>query len=272
MHELAERIAKHPCFGAKGGYGRIHLPVAPDCNIACGYCERRIEKGSCRPGTAEKIMAPEEAMEYIEQNHTAENNLKVAGIAGPGEPLYNENTFETLALLRDRYPHLVRCLSTNGLLLSQALPRLEELEVDSITVTLNTLRPETAEKVYAGTGQVSAEEFLERQQDGIRRAADMGFAVKVNMVYIPGVNSEEVREIAVFAQKSGAAIMNVMPLIPQGRFANTPVPDPGEIEDARVLAGCFIDQLTGCAQCSADAVGLTPCGRLRKRGPVILDR
>ena len=30
---------RHPCFNpeAKGQYGRVHLPVAPKCNIKCNF-------------------------------------------------------------------------------------------------------------------------------------------------------------------------------------------------------------------------------------------
>lgn len=35
-------IHGHPCFGGKRHQnGRIHLGVAPRCNIKCGYCTRR---------------------------------------------------------------------------------------------------------------------------------------------------------------------------------------------------------------------------------------
>lgn len=45
-------LETHPCFTAKcSDYARIHLPVAPKCNMQCNYCLR---KYSCvnesRPG------------------------------------------------------------------------------------------------------------------------------------------------------------------------------------------------------------------------------
>ena len=43
--------------------------------------------------------------------------IKVVGIAGPGEPLANEETFETLRRLHEQYPDVIKCISTNGLLL-----------------------------------------------------------------------------------------------------------------------------------------------------------
>ena len=40
----ARTQSEHPCFGGDHSKaGRIHLPVAPGCNIKCGFCERRFD-------------------------------------------------------------------------------------------------------------------------------------------------------------------------------------------------------------------------------------
>jgi len=36
--------------------------------------------------------------------------VKVIGIAGPGEPLANPETFEALRLVHEEFPHLIMCL------------------------------------------------------------------------------------------------------------------------------------------------------------------
>ena len=43
--EIQDRVGEHPCFsrGAHFQYGRLHLPVAPSCNIQCAYCDRRFD-------------------------------------------------------------------------------------------------------------------------------------------------------------------------------------------------------------------------------------
>lgn len=84
--------------------------------------------------------------------------------------------------------------------------------------------------------------------------------LKINTVLIPGINDREVREVAQFAQKTGASIMNIMPLIPHADFLGRPVPTAEQLESARVVAGCFVSQHRGCAQCRADAVGIPKCG------------
>jgi nitrogen fixation protein NifB len=36
---------EHPCFSenARHTTGRIHLPVAPKCNIQCNFCDRKYD-------------------------------------------------------------------------------------------------------------------------------------------------------------------------------------------------------------------------------------
>ena len=36
-------FSNHPCFSkdAHKKYGRIHLPVAPRCNMQCNFCNRK---------------------------------------------------------------------------------------------------------------------------------------------------------------------------------------------------------------------------------------
>ena len=117
--------AEHPCLSAQAHfrYGRIHLPVAPRCNIRCGYCDRRYDcANESRPGVTSEVISPEAALDRVERALRLDSRLRVAGVAGPGEPLANPATLETLRLVRSRFPGLLLCLSTNGLVLSDALP------------------------------------------------------------------------------------------------------------------------------------------------------
>ncbi|MEQ2789490.1 nitrogen fixation protein NifB, partial [Flavonifractor plautii] len=50
--------AEHPCLSVQAHfrYGRIHLPVAPRCNIRCGYCDRRYDcANESRPGVTSEV-------------------------------------------------------------------------------------------------------------------------------------------------------------------------------------------------------------------------
>jgi len=150
---LLANLEKHPCYShsAHFKYGRIHLPVAQDCNLGCNYCERLIggmTYHTYRPAVAQKILTPEEALTKVSR-YVENKSLTAVGIAGPGEPLYNRSTFETLRLVHDNFPQLMLCLSTNGLLLPKYVERIQDLGVQSLTMTLDTIDPKVGKKIYA---------------------------------------------------------------------------------------------------------------------------
>jgi MoaA/NifB/PqqE/SkfB family radical SAM enzyme len=79
----------HPCFNGCGGKNtRIHLPVAPACNIRCNY---RIRKYECanesRLGVTAKVQTPQEALERFLAAREKLGGIDVAGIAGPGDAI-----------------------------------------------------------------------------------------------------------------------------------------------------------------------------------------
>jgi nitrogen fixation protein NifB len=256
----------HPCYGndAHKKFRRIHLPVAPKCNIKCGYCDRKFDcVNESRPGITSRIMNPLEALNYVKINDNTKNNLKVIGVAGPGEPLFNEETFKTLAIARYIYPEMIKCISTNGVELENASKKLRDFDVDSVTVTLNTLNPKSIPKIYDSIGnsldiklESDCNDFINKQIRGIKSAISLGMKVKINTVLIPNVNEDEIEEIAKYASELGVYIFNIMPLIPQGRFKNTIPPSKKLIEELKMKSRKHIKILWHCNQCRADAVGI----------------
>ncbi|WP_457571987.1 radical SAM protein [Desulfovulcanus sp.] len=256
----------HPCYDAEAHYkiGRIHLPVAPFCNIQCNYCIRKIKSSDNRPGVADSVISPKNALKRLKDAFTFEPRIQIAAVAGPGDPLANEATFETLDLIKQELPEMRFCLSTNGLLLVDKLPVLEQLGVRFITVTVNAVVPEIASKIYSFVrykrkiykGMEAASLLLEKQMEGIFRAAQKGFTVKVNTVLIPGINDKHLVEVAKEIRTAGAWIMNIMPLIPVGKFKDLPAPGSTELKKVRKECSSYIRQWYLCKQCRADAVGV----------------
>jgi len=260
-------IKVHPCFSeeAHTRFGRAHLPVAPACNIQCRYCVRKFDcANESRPGITSRVLTPDEAVERTRALIERSDRLSVVGIAGPGDPLVNAPTFVTLRHIHWEYPDLTLCLSTNGLLLPDRLEQLIASGVRSLTVTINAVTPETAEKVYSWIvyhgrryeGREAAELLLANQWRGVEMAIDSGLIVKVNTVFIPGVNDHEIPLIAERAGKLGVDIMNILPLIPQAEFADLARPSHAEISRLREQCRPFIKQMTHCKQCRADACGI----------------
>lgn len=260
-------IESHPCFSVEAHhkFGRIHLPVAPACNIQCKYCIRKYDcANESRPGITSRVMTVGEAMERVRAVVNRNGNISVIGIAGPGDPLANESTFEAMAAIHKEFPELTLCVSTNGLCLSERLEELMRSGVRSLTITINAVTAEMAEKIYAWalykgkrySGREAAQYIVSNQWRGLRNAIDAGLIVKINTVFIPGVNNAEIPLIAWRAGEIGADIMNLMPLIPQAEFENFDRPSKPALDKKRDECSGYIPQMTHCRQCRADACGV----------------
>ena len=265
-------ITGHPCFNkeAAGKYGRIHLPVAPKCNISCNYCNRKFDcANESRPGVTAKVMKPEEALEHFEKTRKIMPYINTIGIAGPGDALANaDRTFQTLDQLKSKYPEVHLCLSTNGLLLPEHARQIGDLKITHVTVTVNAAREETAAKIYRrvtkeGVTYRSLEGaalLLENQYRGIEKLISRGTIVKVNFIYIPGVNDHELDDVIERMSALGVDLFNVMPFIPVEKtpFAPLNAPDEYEIFEAqqKVLRHKSIDLMSHCSQCRSDAAGM----------------
>lgn len=260
-------FATHPCFSeeAHHRFGRIHLPVAPACNIQCRYCVRKYDcANESRPGITSNVLTPREAVERVRMLIERNDRISVIGIAGPGDPLANDATFEVLSSINREFPELTLCVSTNGLLLTERLGELMKCGVRSLTITMNAVTPETAQKIYSRvsyrgkryTGREAAECLVCNQARGLRNAVDAGFMIKINSVFIPGVNTAEIPLVAWLAGMKGAELMNIIPLIPQAEFEQLPRPSRELIHKMRGEAGKYVPQMTHCRQCRADAFGV----------------
>ncbi len=264
---LLRKIAEHPCYDRKAQhkYGRIHLAVAPSCNIQCNFCVREFDcVNESRPGVTSKVLTPQEALEKTRQVLTDYPFIKVVGIAGPGDPLANKETFETFELIKNEFPELTLCMSTNGLLLPEKLEDILRVGVSTLTVTINAIDPEIQAKivdhiVYHGKvyrGIEGSRIQVKNQLEGVKAAVDAGIVVKVNTVLIPGINDKHVVEIARKLNELGVYIMNIMPLINQGAFANIEPPTAEERKAVQQACEPYVLQMRHCRQCRADAYGL----------------
>ena len=239
--ELA--ATKHPCYSPRSQHthARMHLPVAPFCNIQCNYCNRLYDcVNESRPGVTSEVLTPEQALAKIGAVREKIPNLAVIGIAGPGDALANwPATRATLAGLREQYPDLIPCLSTNGLLLPRYAAELVELGVKHVTVTVNSVDTAIGEDIYRYLdwegkrlyGRAAAGFLLEQQLTGIHLLADYDVLVKVNIVAIPGLNEFHIPAVVKIVKGAGASLTNIMPLIPAAgsNFAHLPQPSHHKI-------------------------------------------
>lgn len=266
MTENQERLRNnHPCFASKpGNLGRIHLPVSPACNIGCRFCSRVLNDTENRPGVTAKVIKPEESIAILRKALKICPDIKVAGIAGPGDTLATDTALETFRLVDKEFPHLLKCMSTNGLLLDEKADQVIASKIDSLTVTVNAIDPEIEAKLnkfvlYHGKkydAYEGAKILIENQLNGIRKVAKSGITVKVNTVLVPRINGSHIEQIAKTVSSLGASIYNIIPLIPTYELKDEKAPFCFEIEEARKSAGKYIDVFRHCNRCRADAVGV----------------
>ncbi len=266
MARTIEELEKnHPCFGGcKFNAGRIHLPVSPGCNIACKFCDRTINDVEQRPGVTSTIISPDEAHTFIDRAVELVPSIKVAGIAGPGDTLATDYALETFRKISQTHPELLRCMSTNGLLLYERADELIEAGIDTLTVTVNAVDPEIEAQIndyiiYHGEkieGVEGARILIENQLKGIKKVADAGVTIKINTVLVPGINDHHISEIAKTVKELGALLYNIIPLIPQHKLKDVPRPTCEQLEKAREDAEQYIKVFRHCAHCRADAVGV----------------
>lgn len=275
--EVKGKLESHPCYceDAHRKFARMHVPVAPRCNIQCNYCDRKYDcMNESRPGVTSEVLSSEEAVAKIGYVKERIPNLSVIGIAGPGDPLANEETFETLEKVHEAFPDLTLCLSTNGLNLPKYVDRLWELNVRFLTVTINATDPDIAKQIYDFViwegkilrGREAAERLITNQLEGIRRAVELGMCVKVNTVFIPEVNGKHIPELAKKVKGLGAYISNIIPLIPVPgtKFEKARPPTPKERRELQSLCGVDIRQMRHCRMCRSDAIGLLGQDRSRE--------
>ena len=265
--DTARIIARHPCFNRDVSrlFGRIHLAVAPQCNIQCKFCLRDFDcVNESLPGVTSQVLTPTEALDRLKRVMEKFEYIQTVGIAGPGEPLFNEETFETLYLVRRDFPELRLCISSNGLLLPDNISVLYDLHVETVTVTLNAVEPIIGQNIYSWVyfgdryyrDLQGAELLLSKQLEGIRLAAEKGMLVKVNTVMIPTVNDRHLDAIACKSHELGAFMQNIMPIIPQYKFAHLTPPSAELLEKTQDECSGYIRQMRHCRQCRADAIGL----------------
>ncbi|MFZ0131261.1 MAG: radical SAM protein [Desulfobacterales bacterium] len=285
-------LDNHPCFnpGACTSFGRVHLPVAPRCNIQCKFCNRKFDcVNETRPGVTSAVLSPGQAMVYLEEVFARKGNISVVGIAGPGDPFANAaETLETLSRVRSRYPEVMLCVATNGLDLTPWLDDLQRLKVSHVTVTVNAVDPQIGVQIYSwmrvGKRVVRAAEgaaiLLERQVAAIKGLKDRGIVVKANSIILPGINQGHIETVARRMADLGVDLFNAMPYYPNAgsEFEHLAEPDKTTVDAIRHKAGVHVKQMRHCTRCRADAVGLlgeapdaglmntlSACGRLDEK-------
>ncbi|MBV4420388.1 nitrogenase cofactor biosynthesis protein NifB [Clostridium tyrobutyricum] len=268
IKSIEERTLSHPCYNCIAHkYARMHIPVAPKCNVSCNFCSRKYDcVNESRPGVTSQILTPEEARDKFNIVKEKVKNLTVVGIAGPGDPLANfEEVKKSVELIKEESPDITFCLSTNGLMLPFYADEIVKLGISHVTITINAVDPKIGGRVYKFinylgkkfSGEEAGNIILNNQLSGLRYISQKGIISKVNIVMIKDINDTHVPEIVKKVKECGAYMTNIIPLIPiPGTvFENLPATDEKELNNMRKKCQLDLKQMFHCKQCRADAIG-----------------
>ncbi len=271
---VRKQVENHPCFSEKAHhhFARMHVAVAPACNIQCNYCNRKYDcSNESRPGVVSEVLTPDQAVRKVKAVAASIPQMTVLGIAGPGDPLANpERTFTTFSRLAAETPDIKLCVSTNGLRLPEFADEIAKYNIQHVTITINCLDPEIGAKIYPWIywnnrrirGVKAAKILLRNQLKGLEMLVERGVLVKVNSVMIPGVNDHHLKEVSRVVKEKGAFLHNVMPLIAEaehGTFyglTGQASPTGRELRELQDSCSDSMSMMRHCRQCRADAVGM----------------
>jgi len=191
----------------KDSYGRairdLRVSLTDRCNFRCFYC---LPHGEPPIAPKEQMLSYEE-IEYVAEIFVSLGIEKIR-LTG-GEPMMRrdiETIIRKLSALKPALRDLA--LTTNGYFLPGRAAALKEAGLDRVTISLDSLRPDTFRRM---TGV----DVLARVLEGIAATREAGLTpLKMNAVIVRGHNDTEVADFAAFAREHDIAMrfIEFMPL------------------------------------------------------------
>jgi cyclic pyranopterin phosphate synthase len=206
--QVSERTGLFDAHGRR--HTSLRLSITDRCNIRCQYC------------------MPAEGAEFLPERHLLplEDVVRVVDYLGElgidkvritgGEPLLRRGVPRLVAQLR-RLEHLKTiALTTNGMLLAPIAGQLREAGLDRINISLDTLRPETFQRISRRAG-------LEQVLEGIHAAQAAQLDIRLNALMLREVNLDDCLPLAQFAREAGLPLrfIEFMPLDADRRWSET---------------------------------------------------
>ncbi len=179
------------------GHGRkvsyLRVSVTERCNFRCQYCMPE-KPFSWVP--KENLLSFEELFLFIKVGiDEGINKIRITG----GEPLLRADLDKFIKMISDYRDDLDLALTTNGYLLKPIAKKLKDAGLKRLNISLDTLRPEVAQKI-------SQKDVFSKVMEGIKEAQKVGLGVKLNSVPLKGINDDEIIDLLEFAKSNGMGI------------------------------------------------------------------
>lgn len=176
-------------------HGRRHrslrISVVDKCNLRCTYCMPEDQRFLPREALMTRTEIAHIARLFVERYGV--NKLRLTG----GEPLLRP---DLVGIVEDLHGLGVQLgLTTNALLLHQQLDALHVAGLRSVNISLDTFHVDRFHSIARRDG-------LQRVLDNIGLALDRGLHVKVNMVVMRGINTDELLPFVEFTRQHAAHV------------------------------------------------------------------
>lgn len=160
----------------------MRISLTDRCNFRCEYCmpEEGIEKT-----THEDIISLEEVVRIVKT--AAKFGIKKIRLTG-GEPLVRKGILFLCEEISKIEEIEELCITTNGALIKDMAEDLKKAGVDRLNFSLDTLNREKFKKI---TRRDALGDVLE----GLKKAYDLDFEIKINTVLIGGFNDDEIEDL-----------------------------------------------------------------------------
>jgi GTP 3',8-cyclase len=171
----------------------LRVSVTERCNFRCQYCMPE-KPFSWVP--KENLLSFEELFAFIKVS--IDEGVKKIRITG-GEPLLREDLDVFIKMIHDYKSDVDLAMTTNAYLLKGAARKLYDAGLRRLNVSIDSLKPEIAEKV-------AQKDVLKQVLAGVEEARKVGLKVKVNMVPMKGVNDDEILDVLEYCKARGMTV------------------------------------------------------------------
>jgi len=200
-----QALQHHPekCFPAVGKatlvdpFGRsieyLRLAITDRCNLRCRYCMPAEGIATTDP---EAILSFEEIIRLVR----VAANCGISKIRFTGGEPFVRKDFMTLLETVHTLPGIESIhITSNGVALRPHIPRLKELGIAGVNLSLDTLRA----KRFA---EISRRPLFHHVQETLNGLLEAPIPVKINVVVQQGINTDELAELAGLARQHPVSV------------------------------------------------------------------
>ncbi len=174
-------------------HGRIarylRLSVTDRCNFRCSYCRNSFDDSDISHGD---ILSYEEMLTII--GASLQMGIEKIRLTG-GEPFARKGFMDFIGTIRNQYPQVDLRITTNASLMLHHVPKLKELGIKAVNISLDSFNAETFTKI---TGK----DMLQVVIETIMALLHVDIGVKINAVAMRGTTDKEMKFFTDFAKNN----------------------------------------------------------------------